>query len=173
MEGSIMNKNITAILRGIIFSLFIGLFSMTNTYAGEYESLNGLNDIKVVFDVRGKIVKKIAIQLDLIHQTYKEQNIRKISAQPKFAVVFGGGAVELLSNDTDGFTDEEKVLLGQITKTLSAMAKDGIKLEICLFAANLHGVDPATVLPVIQHVDNGWISLIGYQAKGYSLVAAF
>lgn len=168
-----MNKNISAILRGIIFSLFIILFNMTNTYAGEYESLNGLNDIKVVFDVRGKIVKKVAIQLDLIHQTYKEQNIRKISAQPKFAVVFGGGAVELLSNDTDGFTDEEKVLLAQITKTLSAMGKDGITLELCLFAANLHEVDPATVLPVIQHVDNGWISLIGYQAKGYSLVAAF
>jgi len=28
-------------------------------------------------------------------------------------------------------------------------------------------------LPEIKHVSNGWISLIGYQAKGYSLVPAY
>jgi intracellular sulfur oxidation DsrE/DsrF family protein len=50
------------------------------------------------------------------------------------------------------------------------MAKDGIKLEICLFAVKVFGMESSTILPEIKQVGNGWISLIGYEAKGYSLV---
>jgi len=35
------------------------------------------------------------------------------------------------------------------------------------------GVDPATILPEIKQVDNGWISLIGYQVKGCAFVPAY
>jgi hypothetical protein len=34
-------------------------------------------------------------------------------------------------------------------------------------------VDPATILPEIKHEENGVISLIGYQAKGFSLVPVY
>ncbi len=78
-----------------------------------------------------------------------------------------------MSSNIDGFSDKEKVLISRITNRVSAMAKDGIQMEICLFAVNLTGVDPDTLLPEIKQVDNGWISLIGFQEKGYSLVAAF
>ena len=50
------------------------------------------------------------------------------------------------------------------------MTKDGIKFESCLIAAKLLGVEPSSILPEIKQVGNGWISLIGYQARGYSLV---
>ena len=53
------------------------------------------------------------------------------------------------------------------------MVKSGIRLEICLVAAQVFGVDPGSVLPEIKQVGNGWISLIGYQARGYSLVPAY
>ena len=168
-----MNCNTFSLLRTVVFSTFICLFVTTSTYGGEYKALDGLNDIKVVFDVRSKKIKKAAIYLDLIHETFKDQNIRNVSKQPDFAVIFAGGIAKFVSSNTDGFSDEEKVLISRITSRISAMAKDGIKMEICLFAVNLFGVDPATLLPEIKQVDNGWISLIGYQAKGYSLVAAF
>jgi len=35
------------------------------------------------------------------------------------------------------------------------------------------GVDTASILPEIKHVPNGWISLIAYQAKGYSIVPVY
>ena len=168
-----MNSNTVSILRSVFFFIFICPFVATNSYGGEYEVLDGLNDIKVVFDVRAKKIKKAAIYLDLIHETFKDQNIRDVSKQPDFAVIFAGGIAKFVSSNTEGFSDEDKVLISQITNRISAMAKDGIKMEICLFAVNLYGVDPATLLPEIKQVDNGWISLIGYQAKGYSLVAAF
>lgn len=50
------------------------------------------------------------------------------------------------------------------------LKKDGVKMEVCLYAANVVGVDPSTILPEIDPVNNGFISTIGYQAQGYSLV---
>ena len=58
-------------------------------------------------------------------------------------------------------------------KVISAMSKDGIKLEICMFAANLFGVASESVSPEINRVHNGWISSMGYQAKGYALIPAY
>ncbi len=166
-------KTLKSILQVIVVSTIVGLFASNNTFANEYVSLNGLDTIKAVFDVRAGKVKSAAIQLDLIHQTFKDKNIQNVTSKPDFAVVFGGGAVKLVSSNTESYSAEEKVLIGQIATTLKAMAKDGIKLEICLFAANLFKVDPATILPELKQVNNGWISLIGYQSKGYALVAVF
>jgi intracellular sulfur oxidation DsrE/DsrF family protein len=50
------------------------------------------------------------------------------------------------------------------------MAKDGVKFEICLIAVKYAGIEPSSILPEIKQVGNGWISVIGYQARGYSLV---
>ena len=46
----------------------------------------------------------------------------------------------------------------------------GVKFEVCLYAARVVGVDPATILPEIDQVDNGFISTTGCQAQGYALV---
>ncbi len=73
----------------------------------------------------------------------------------------------------EGFSPEEQNNLDEIATTISEMSKDGTKLEICLFAAKVFGVDPASVLAGIKHVPNGWVSLIGYEAKGYSLVPVY
>jgi len=168
-----MKKNINSIFKGIVFSTVLCLFVVVNGYGGQYQALDGVKDVKVVFDVRSKKVKSAFVQLGLIHETFKDRNILEVSAKPQFVVVFGGAAVKLLSTDHEGFSDEEKVLVGHIADILAAMVTDGIRLEICLFAADIYGVEPETIMPGIHHVDNGWISLIGYQNKGYALVAAF
>ena len=168
-----MNRKAIFFLRSVIVSVLICLFVATSTYGAEYEALDGVDDIKVVFDFSANDAKMAALYLDLIHQTFKDKNLQIKSKRPDVVVVFHGGTVKLVSSNTERFSDEEKVVLGQIANRVSAMAKDGIKLEICVFAVNLLGVDPATILPEITQVDNGWISIIGYQAKGYSLVTAF
>jgi hypothetical protein len=35
------------------------------------------------------------------------------------------------------------------------------------------GVEPTSILAEIEQVGNGWISEIGYQARGYSLVPVY
>ena len=156
----------------VVASLFV-LAAVGFANAATYESLSGLKSIKAIFDVRAANAKSAAVQLKLIHDTYKDQGIRAVSKKPTFVVAFMGPSVKLLSKDKQGFSAEDQKSMDEIAQIVQAMAKDGIKLEICDFASNVFGVDSASILPEIKHVPNGWISLIGYQAKGYSLVPVY
>jgi intracellular sulfur oxidation DsrE/DsrF family protein len=162
-----------SIISSMILSVCFLLLAVVNVSAEEYEVLKGMKSVRAVFDVRAGKPKSAATQLNLIHQMFKDNRIRKVTEKPEFVLVFIGPSVKLISTQTEGFSTEEKEILGKIANSISEMAKDGIKLEICLFAAKVFNVDPASLLPEIKHVGNGWISLIGYQAKGYSLVPAY
>jgi intracellular sulfur oxidation DsrE/DsrF family protein len=160
----------------ILTLLFLtGLLSTTAiSFAGqEGDALKGLKSVKAVIDFRMGDLKATAVMLDAIHQTYKGKDIFAVTSEPEFSVVFLGPAVKLITTVRDGVSAEDEKMLDAIRDRISAMAKDGIKLEICLFAARMFGVDPATVYPDIKQVENGVISLIGYQAKGFSLVPLY
>jgi intracellular sulfur oxidation DsrE/DsrF family protein len=66
-----------------------------------------------------------------------------------------------------------KKRLEEFDQTIAAMAKDGIRLEVCMFAANLMGVKPESFPPQIHPVEKGWIASLGHQQKGYSLMPAY
>jgi len=167
-----MRNTINAMTR-MLLAGFIVLFAVLPAQAEEYDALKGLKSIKTVFDVRVGAPKSAAVYLDLILQTYRDGNIRGVTGQPEFAVVFIGPAVKLISTDTKGFPPENQEHIANIARIVTEMAREGFKLEICGYAARLLGVDPATILPEIKQVENGWISLIGYQAQGYALVPAY
>lgn len=161
------------ILVSIVVASVFMLAAVGSASAATYESLAGMKSVKAIFDVRAANAKSAAVQLKLIHDTYKDQGIRAVSKKPLFVVAFMGPSVKLLSKDKQGFSAEDQKLMDEIAQTVQAMSKDGIKLEVCDFAAKVFGVDPASILPEIKHVPNGWISLIGYQARGYSLVPVY
>jgi intracellular sulfur oxidation DsrE/DsrF family protein len=167
-----MKRKSRIIVSIVVVSIFM-LAVVGSVSAATYESLAGLKSIKAIFDVRAANAKSAAIQLKLIHDTYKDKSIMAVSKKPSFIVAFMGPSVKLISKDKKGFSAEDQKAMDEIAKTVQEMAKDGIKLEVCDFAVKVFGVDPASILPEIKHVPNGWVSLIGYQAKGYSLVPAY
>jgi intracellular sulfur oxidation DsrE/DsrF family protein len=162
---------------GLFAGLFIivcALFLAGNTVSAvEYDSLQGLKSFKAVVDVRSGKPKSLAMQLGLLHQMYKDKSVRSLTDSPEFVLVFIGPAVKLVSTKTEGLSAEDRETVAKIADTISAMAKDGIKLEICLFAVDALGVDRASILPEIKQVANGWISLVGYQHSGYGLVPVY
>ena len=129
--------------------------------------------VNTVFDFRDGKVESASIHLKLIHDTYMDQSLRAVSEKPEFAVVFMASSVLLLSSDRDKFSDEEKAKLAEFDETIKAMAKDGIKLEICMFAGNLFGVRPESIAQEIEQINNGWIAALGYQQSGYSLIPVY
>jgi intracellular sulfur oxidation DsrE/DsrF family protein len=137
----------------------------------EYTAMKGIKSAKVVFDERESNPKNAAFHLTGIHQTYKE--LATMKKNPVFVVVFIGPSVKLVSKNREGFSPEDLKSLDDIANTISAMAKDGINFEVCLIAAKFFNVDPASILPEIKGVGNGWIPIIGYQAQGYSLVPVY
>jgi len=165
------------IMKGKMISL-LGLFMAisllcvaSGTSGEEYKSMKGLKSVKAVFDERISNPQSAAFHLKIIHQTYKEFAAMKKNSV--FVVVFTGPSVKLMSKNKEGFSSEEQKSLDEIANTISAMSKDGINLEMCLVAAKVFNVDPSSVLPEIKTVGNGWISIIGYQAQGYSLVPVY
>jgi intracellular sulfur oxidation DsrE/DsrF family protein len=151
--------------------LAISLLSAVCISAGEYEALEGLKSAKAIFDFRIGDPTSAALHMNLIYQTYKDMAAMK--KDPSFVVEFIGPSVKLISKNMEGFSPEDRKAIAEMANTISEMSKDGIKFEVCLVAAKVYDVDPASVLPAVKGVGNGWISEIGYQARGYSLVPAF
>ncbi len=147
--------------------------SAGNAFSEEYKILKGLKSVKTVFDFELANPQDALIGLQLIDQTFKDKNMQRLGKKPDIVVVFIGPSVKLVSKNKSGFTADEQKILDEFASAVSKMAKDGIKFEICLFAVKILGVDPSTILPEIKQVGNGWISLIGYQAKGYALVPVY
>jgi intracellular sulfur oxidation DsrE/DsrF family protein len=155
----------------ISLMIVISLFSAVSASAEDYEALKGVKSAKAIFDFRIGDPKSAALHMNLIHQTYKE--LAAMKKGPIFVVEFIGESVKLISKDREGFSIEDQKAIDEIANVVSAMSKDGIRFEICLVAARVFNVAPASVLPEIKPVENGWVSEIGYQARGYSMVPAF
>jgi intracellular sulfur oxidation DsrE/DsrF family protein len=147
------------------------LYAVSSVFAEEYESLKGVQSAKVIIDERESNPQTAVLHLKLLSQTFKD--LEAMNNHPVFVVIFSGLSVKLISKNREGFPPEDQKSLDEIASTLSEMSKNGITLEMCLVAAKVFNVDPASVLPEIKRVGNGWISMIGYQAQGYSLVPIY
>ena len=163
--------------KATLFTL-IFLMGMLSTVAFSYSSpgedaLKGVESVKAVLDFRTGNAKMAAVLLEEIHRTFKGEEIASVTKEHEFVFVFLGPAVKLISTSREGIPAEDHKTLDTIASKISEMAKDGIKFEICLFAARMMNVDPATVLTEIKQVRNGMVSLIAYQAKDYSLMPIY
>ena len=168
-----MNRNNNEIVRH-----FLAIMVMTFTIAliaapaasGEYAALDGVKQIKAVFDVSLGSPKTANIVFWAVKNVYEDKSVRELSKPPQVAVVFHGPAVKLISTNHEDFKDSDKEALDEFARMIRQMKKDGVKFEVCLYALKVLDVDPATILPEVDKVGNGFISVVGYQAKGYSVV---
>jgi len=158
-----------------VVTLIFGFFLMMSNFAlassEQYAAMKGIDSAKAFFDVRIGIPKSAALQMNVIYDTYKELTAMK--KKPVFVVLFIGSAVKLISSNRSDFKPEDQKYLKEIAETISKMSKAGIRFEVCLTAAKYFGVDPASIQSEITRVGNGWISEIGYQARGYQLVPVY
>lgn len=162
----------------VVYQLAIFLFSMmfvalmiSPSVSEEYNALNGVNKVKAVFDVSMGSPQKANLVFWAVRNVYDDESVRALPESPEVAVVFHGPAVKMISTNRDGVSAEDKKALDDFAQLVGEMKQDGVKMEVCLYAAKVLGVDPESILPEIDHVGNGFISVAGYQAQGYSVVA--
>ena len=166
-----MEPNRKKILVASVAVFFLVLSSISFAWAEEYDAMKGVNSVNVIFDMRDGIPQSAVIHLNLILDTYNE--LVAMKKNPAFTVVFMATAVKLISSDTSGFSAGDQSTIKEIPRIISRMSNAGIRVEVCTFAAKLFGVDLDSILPEIEQVSNGWISEIGYQARGYALVPVY
>ena len=124
------------------------------------EALAGLKTAKVIFDVRVADLDKLVFNLRLLEETM--EGIAAQGVKPEMVVTFRGPVVKIL-NAAD-LDDEARELL-------RAMKKKGVQFEACAVAMRILKVDPAGLVPEVKLVANVFNSLIGYQNKGYAMIA--
>lgn len=148
----------------------VAMLSASAFAQGYDDAFKGVNSYDAVFEVTQGNPQTANIVFWAVKDAYQVAEVKALAKAPNIAIVFHGPAVKLLSSDKRLFNGAEWAEVEKFQQTLRQMKADGVKLEICLYAAKVMGVDKATIIPEIDRVGNGFVSVIGYQMQGYGVV---
>lgn len=153
----------------IVLSLAALAFFAIPATAGEYAALIGVKGLDSVFSFSLGSAEATAVVLPAVLDVHQNQEVRTLPAAPRTVVVFHGKAVKLISTDRSEVEEKDMGAYARVADLIRQLKKAGVKMEVCMYAVKVFGIDPATLMPEIDRVGNGFISVLGYQAQGYSL----
>lgn len=166
-----MKKNLLSTLLAFMITSTFMWFGPSPVYAEIYndtDALAGATSGKAIFDVTVGSAQKIAFSLSVIKQTHQDLTRQKF--QPDFVVAFRGPSVRLISTEIWSFEEEDQEKLELAAGLIQELSKMGVKFEICSIATSLFKVENDTILPEVKVVGNNFVSLIGYQSKGFAII---
>ena len=135
-------------------------------------ALNGVSETKSVFLIDFTNPRKTAFYLDIIEGTHA--GLVRQGVTPNMVLVFIGETVKYLTTEPeDLLAMEYGGQLESIAESAQALKKLGVRMEVCAVATRVFEVDNDTVLPEMDVVGDGFISLIGWQTQGHMLVPIF
>ena len=131
-------------------------------------ALQGLSRVQVYFDVNVSEAKLLEWRMELIDRTMRQIHEAGLTADTVIGI--RGGASVYATKDEHYVLEEEAEHKRKIQQWLTTFVSRGAMVELCSIAALQKGIDLADVLPEVQVVKNGYVSIIGYQAQGYAVV---
>lgn len=136
-------------------------------------ALQGVKNGQGVFLVDIGNPDKLALYLNLIPGTY--ERLEKQGVDPEFVLVFIGPSVKYITKPSDSLADLQH---SEARKRIRAgidqlQALEDVRLEVCNVALEVMDVAPERLLPGMEVVSDGFISVIGYQEQGYHLVPVY
>ncbi len=136
------------------------------------DALRDVNEGKVVWDVTVGSPSKLLLLMKVIEETYDDL-IRQY-VKPDMIFTFHGLVVKLISSQPlDLPLDEEEAHEKVLDQLREFSKRPGVKMESCSVAARLLGIGNDTIIPEVKPVGNTFVSLIGYQKKGYALIPIY
>ena len=158
----------------IIQALTISLFFLlvVPAFAGEQynnkRALNNISSVKTYFDVNVGEPNKLVTRLKLINTTWEQ--LQEAGIRPEFVVGFRGKASRFVTKGKDYVFEEEIAAKEEVHNLLRALHKRGVPMEQCQIALGFQYVEPEDIVSEVQVVQNGYISMIAYQMKGFAQV---
>jgi len=150
------------------FLFFILIIALTVPAFARPDSLKGLQHARFVVDMNQGNANLLKLRLALVLETI--ENITADGVTPLVVVAFRGGATKFMTENDDYIVQEDLQAKAEIHKLISELSKKGVKLEQCSIALRMLGVDKKEVYPAVNVVQNGYVSLIGYQNQGYAIL---
>ena len=142
-----------------------------NLFAGQLtdaNALKGLTTVKVICDVNVGDPKLLLRRIELIDETYTQ--LIDAGIQPAFVVAFRGPATRYVTKGLGYVDSEYHAVKKQIQGWIAQFHENGFVLEQCAIAARGQDVTYTNILPQITIVQNGYISMVAYQNRGYALL---
>jgi len=153
----------------IVTALFV-LISSPVFASGYDNALKGVDKYNALFEFSQGDPKISNLIFWAVKNSYEVDEVKALKEKPNIVVVFHGPAVKLISSNKAPFNATEWAEVEKFQDTIRQMKKDGVRFEVCLYAAQVVGVDEKTIMPEIDRVGNGFVSVIGYQMQGYAVV---
>lgn len=148
----------------IIVSLLIFLPPTHALALDDSEALSGLKEVNAIYDIRTSKEETLQFIFKVISDTLAQTKAQNVDGH--YVAAMRGPTVKLLVKNRHGDAELQK----KTESLIAQLNKEEIRLEACGYALNLFGVEPEDLYPGIVAVGNSLNSVIGYQAKGYSLV---
>jgi len=156
-------KRTAIIIAMLLIPVIVSANQPTDTNA-----LNGLKTVKVICDVNVGDPKLLLRRIELIDETYTQ--LIDAGIKPEFVVAFRGPATKYVTKGTDYVTSENHSIKKEIQGWIDQFHQNGFSLEQCAIAARGQKVSYNDILSPITIVQNGYISIVAYQNKGYALL---
>ena len=160
-----------------IFFSFVSIWVIGSVNLGwaveeidDIDALESVQTTKTLFDINVSTASKLELYLQVIEQTYDDLVRQKQTPSPVFVIAFRGASVRLITTENWAFSDEDQESIQKAAASIHKLSNKGVKFEACSIATRLFRVDNKTILSEVKVVGNTFVSLVGYQAKGYSLV---
>jgi intracellular sulfur oxidation DsrE/DsrF family protein len=151
----------------LIAILLVPVITFANPFS-DANALNGLKAVKVVCDVNVGDPKLLLRRMELIDDTYTQ--LIDADIHPTFIVAFRGPATKYVTRGTRYVPPEHQAIKKEIQGWIGQFQKNGFALEQCAIAARGQKVKYEDILPQVTVVQNGYISIVAYQNKGYALL---
>lgn len=153
----------------ILFVLFLTISdALATDKVNDSDALRGVTETKAIFDIHVNKTEMLVLYLEVIAKTYDD--LKRQGQAPLFVIAFRGPTLRFITNENWSFSIEDQERIEKTALLIQGLLERGVMFEACSIAANLFKVDPKTYVPGVKPVGNTFVSLIGYQAKGYSLV---
>lgn len=151
-----------------IFSLIFCASSVAES-PNDADALAGIETGKVIWDVTLNKPSRLLFVMKVIDETYEDLVEQDVT--PDMVFTFHGRVLRLLSSQPLELDLDEEAALEELLTLIQTMSKKpGVKMESCSVASRILGIDNSTIIPAVKPVGNTFVSLIGYQQKGYALI---
>jgi intracellular sulfur oxidation DsrE/DsrF family protein len=167
-----LNPGTVAVLMIAVGSLLFASPVFAEKTIDDSAALNGIKETKIVFLIDFNNPGKTAFYLNIIRGTH--EGLSRQGVASNMVLVFIGETVRYLSTQPeDLLAMEYEDELKSIAQSSKELKKLGVRMEVCAVATEVFEVDNGSILPEMNVVGDGFISLIGWQTQGHKLVPIF
>nr|CRH05298.1 Conserved exported protein of unknown function [Candidatus Magnetococcus massalia] len=161
---------LTVMMAALIMMITSTLFAAEPL--NDEDALKGLKSGKVVWDINMGDAQKMALYLKVIRQTYDD--LKRQGVEPEMVFTFRGFSVKVVSTTPDILPLDRQLYQEEVWEILREMQqRPGVRMEACNVATSLFGVENRSLLKKVKAVGNTFVSLIGYQAKGFAIIPIY